>query len=77
MRMMASPSPVQETPPTELSAYVPHPIRALSPTRPGALPAVPPVDVAAAMVPPRSRAMAPTVPPSVLRRWASSAWRRR
>src|SRR6059036_3251933 len=61
--MMASPSPVHDTPPIELSAYVPQPISALSPTRPGSLPMVPPVDVAAAMVPLRSRATAPTVPP--------------
>src|SRR2546422_831148 len=33
-----------------------------SPTRPGSLPAIPPVDVAAAMVPWRSGATAPTVP---------------
>src|SRR5436309_1895407 len=74
--MMASPSPVHDTPPIELSAYVPQPISALSPTRPGSLPMVPPVDVAAAMVPLRSRATAPTVPPRVALLGATSAWRR-
>src|SRR6266508_3307370 len=74
--MMASPSPVHDTPPIELSAYVPQPIRALSPTRPESFPMVPPVDVAAAMVPLRSRATAPTVPPRVSRLEATSAWRR-
>src|SRR5262249_55290652 len=63
-RMMASPSPVHDTPPSVLSAYVPHPMSAESPTRPGSLPDVPPVDVAAAMVPARSSATAPTVPPA-------------
>src|SRR5437867_8898208 len=66
--MIASPSPVHDTPPSELSAYVPQPISALSPTRPGRLPSVPPVDVAAATVPCRSRAVAPTVPPDAPRR---------
>src|SRR5215813_10629876 len=60
--MIASPSPVHETPPSVLSAYVPLPIRAESPTRPGSLPTMPPVDVAAAIVPWRSSATAPTVP---------------
>src|SRR5919198_931427 len=60
--MIASPSPVHDTPPSELSAYVPHPISAVSPTRPGRLPTIPPVDVAAATVPWRSSAVAPTVP---------------
>src|SRR5262249_30868837 len=73
-RMIAPPPRVHDPPPPELSAWVPQPTSALSPTRPGALSAVPPVDVAAAMVPLRSRATAPTVPPIVLRR-ARSAWR--
>src|SRR5205085_2043808 len=60
--MIASPSPVADTAPSVLSAYVPHPMSALSPTRPGSLPWVPPVEVAAAEVPWRSRATAPTVP---------------
>src|SRR5437867_1161479 len=72
-RMMASPSPVHETPPSVLSAYVPQPMSAESPTRPGSLPAVPPEEVAAAMVPARSRATAPTVPG----RTAASCRRRR
>ncbi len=53
--------PVQETA-TPWSAQLPDPIRGLSPTRPGALPRVPPVEVAAASRPPRSRATQPTVP---------------
>src|SRR2546425_361503 len=52
--MIASPSPVHDTPPSVLSAYVPLPISAESPTRPGNLPKMPPVDVAAAIVPWRS-----------------------
>src|SRR5262245_24269204 len=60
--MIASPSPVADTAPSELSAYVPHPMSALSPTRPGSLACVPPVEVAAAEVPWRSSATAPTVP---------------
>jgi len=60
--MIASPLPVQDAPPSVLSAYVPHPMSALSPTRPGRLPTMPPVEVAAATVPWRSSATAPTVP---------------
>src|SRR5438128_2550095 len=57
--MIASPVPVHDTPPIVLSAYVPLPISALSPTRPGRLPVTPPVDVAAAIVPYRSLATPP------------------
>ena len=46
--MIASPSPVHEHAPSASSANVPAPISGESPTRPGRLPVVPPVDVAAA-----------------------------
>uniref|UniRef100_A0A182KIF1 Uncharacterized protein n=1 Tax=Anopheles christyi TaxID=43041 RepID=A0A182KIF1_9DIPT len=62
--MMISPSPVSDTPPIVLSAYVPDPMIGVSPTRPTRFPVTPPVEVAAAMFPPASIATAPTVPPS-------------
>ena len=61
-RMNSSPSPVAETAQDRLSAKVPAPMTALSPTRPGSLNETPPVEVAAARFPCRSRATAPTVP---------------
>ena len=60
--MIASPSPVQETATLSSSAQVPAPISGESPTRPRRWPIVPPVEVAAASRPSRSRATAPTVP---------------
>src|SRR5579863_10710160 len=59
--MIGSPQPVVEAAAVLLSAKQPQPIREESPNRPGALLSVPPVDVAAAIFPPRSRATAPTV----------------
>ena len=61
--MIASPSPVQEIAAVASSAQVPAAISGESPTRPGCLPALPPVEVAAATLPRASRATAPTVPP--------------
>ncbi|KAG9340360.1 hypothetical protein JZ751_021473 [Albula glossodonta] len=55
-----SPSPEQVTA-SFPSAYIPAPTTAVSPTRPFRLPTIPPVDVAAARFPQRSRATAPTV----------------
>ena len=45
-----------------MSAKVPAPMIGVSPTRPGNLPVIPPVEVAAARSPRQSRATAPTVP---------------
>src|SRR5271169_5177665 len=59
--IIASPHPVTETPPTELSAYVPAPMIGESPTRPGYLFNVPPVDVPTQIFPLLSNATAPTV----------------
>src|SRR5215469_16240200 len=59
--MMGSPHPVQDTDALWLSAYQPQPISDESPTRPGSLLRVPPVDVPAAILPLASRATAPTV----------------
>src|SRR3954470_3699276 len=61
--MIDSPQPVVEQPPVWLSAYNPAPISGESPTRPGSLLAVPPVDVPAARHPARSSATQPTVSP--------------
>src|SRR5690242_8282918 len=61
-RMKYSPTPVEETAQDRLDAYVPAPITGESPTRPGSLPCIPPVDVPAARSPRTSRATAPTVP---------------
>src|SRR5215831_1800439 len=72
--LVPPPPPERERAPAVLSAYVPQPIKGESPTRPGGLPVIPPVEVAAATRPRRSRATAPTVPPitlSSLRRCAS------
>ena len=54
--MIASPSPVQEIAAVASSAQVPQAISGESPTRPGCLPSVPPVEVAAATRPWASRA---------------------
>ena len=51
--MIASPSPVQEIATVRSSAHVPAAISGESPTRPGCLPSIPPVEVAAA-TPPRA-----------------------
>src|SRR3954471_19396270 len=59
--MIDSPQPVVEQPPVWLSAYRPAPISGESPTRPGSLLAVPPVDVPVARRPARSSATQPTV----------------
>src|SRR5208283_4386698 len=69
--MIASPHPVHDAPPTELSAYVPHPMRGESPTLPGYLFGVPPVEVPDAITPLRSTATAPTVSCGVFFRKAS------
>ena len=61
--MMPSPSPVQEIATVASSAQVPTAISDESPTRPGCLRLVPPVEVAAATRPCASRATAPTVFP--------------
>ena len=61
--MIASPSPVQEIAAVASSAHVPAATSGESPTRPGCLPLLPPVEVAAATPPLASRATAPTVPP--------------
>ena len=61
-RMKNSPVPVHDTAHDALLAYVPAPITAESPTRPGSLFVSPPVDVAAARSPCTSSATAPTVP---------------
>ena len=58
---MASPCPVALAPPISLSAKAPHPINGESPTLPGFLNGIPPVEVAAAMFPSESSATAPTV----------------
>jgi hypothetical protein len=63
VRMIASPSPVQEMATVVSSAHVPAAISDESPTRPGCLRLVPPVDVAAATPPWASSATAPTVFP--------------
>jgi hypothetical protein len=55
-----------------LSAQVPAPMTGVSPTRPGDFAVMPPVDVAAARLPFRSRATAPTVP--CLRDSSWSSW---
>jgi hypothetical protein len=60
--MKSSPRPVHETAHVALSAYVPAPMMGESPTRPHRLLVSPPVDVAAARLPLRSTATAPTVP---------------
>eukprot|EP00966_Prymnesium_polylepis_P308958 7139131-Prymnesium_polylepis.1 len=60
-RMIASPWPVQLTAPASLSAYTPPPTMGESPTRPGSLHEMPPVEVAAARLPSASNATAPTV----------------
>ena len=73
--MIASPSPVQEIAAVASSAHVPAATSGESPTRPGCLPLLPPVEVAAAMPPPASRATAPTVPPRSSSP-RSKAWRR-
>ena len=65
--MIASPSPVQEIAAVASSAHVPAAMIGESPTRPGCLPLVPPVEVAAATPPRASRATAPTVPPPLER----------
>ena len=51
-----------ETPHTSFCAHVPEPIIGVSPTRPGILFVIPPVEVAAAIFPSLSNATAPTVP---------------
>src|SRR5215472_4983184 len=61
-RMKYSPAPVPETAQDWLDAYVPAPMIGESPTRPGILACMPPVDVPAATLPWRSRATTPTVP---------------
>lgn len=50
-RMNISPCPVAETAQVALSANVPAPITGVSPTRPGGLAVMPPVEVAAARLP--------------------------
>src|SRR5215472_1457842 len=60
--MKYSPSPVPDTAQDSLLAYVPAPISGVSPTRPLCLLVRPPVEVAAARLPARSSATAPTVP---------------
>ena len=69
--MIASPSPVQEIATVRSSAQVPAAISGESPTRPGCLPSIPPVEVAAATPPRASSATAPTVPCSKRRRRSS------
>ena len=59
--MIRSPWPVVDAAPVRLSAYSPAPMNGESPTRPGGLNGIPPVDVPAARLPARSRAIAPTV----------------
>ena len=59
--MIASPSPVQEIATVASSAQVPAAISGESPTRPGCLRRLPPVEVAAATPPWASSATAPTV----------------
>src|ERR1700694_4943732 len=59
--MMGSPHPVVEAAALLLFRYQPQPISDESPSRPGALLSVPPVEVAAAILPSRSSASAPTV----------------
>src|SRR6201995_3159603 len=59
--IIGSPQPVGETAALALSAKQPQPISDESPTRPGALFSVPPVEVPAAILPPASSATAPTV----------------
>src|SRR5467141_2779044 len=74
--MISSPYPVAETAPNG-PAYRPAPTIGESPTRPGSMNAVPPVDVPAANRPRRSRATAPTVSRRLtvfhLRRYRGSA----
>ena len=60
-RIIASPNPVQETPPRS-SAYVPQPGKGESPMRPGSLLKIPPVEVATAIFPLASNTTHPTVP---------------
>ena len=60
--MKNSPWPVDETPQTPFWAQVPEPIIGESPTLPGILFVMPPVEVAAEILPFLSRATAPTVP---------------
>ena len=60
--MNISPLPVADTATLSFSAQVPAPISGESPTRPNRLLVRPPVDVAAARLPARSSATAPTVP---------------
>src|SRR3989304_5841298 len=60
-RMAISPIPVAEQAPASLSAYVPAPIRGVSPILPGHFSAKPPVEVEAAVFPCFSNATAPTV----------------
>ncbi len=62
VRMKYSPCPVADTAQLSLLAYVPAPMMGESPTRPQRLPVMPPVEVAAARLPCRSSATAPTVP---------------
>ena len=50
--VMDSPCPVVDTAPDSLSAYPPAPARGESPTRPGLLPVIPPVEVAQETFPP-------------------------
>ena len=59
--MNASPTPVHEIP-TRSSAQVPAPIIGVSPILPSGFPVIPPVEVAAAILPSLSKATAPTVP---------------
>src|ERR1700728_1803595 len=59
--MMGSAHPVRDTAAARVSEWQPQPMRDESPTRPGVLLRVPPVDVAAARLPRASRATAPTV----------------
>src|SRR5262249_32297373 len=60
-RMKNSPSPVQDTAQTLESANVPAPMIGDPPTRPQRLPVRPPLEVAAARLPFRLQATAPTV----------------
>ena len=62
VRRKCSPTPVHEMAQLALSAKVPAPMTAESPTRPHCWFTTPPVDVAAARLPHLSRATAPTVP---------------
>ena len=59
--LVYSPAPVHDTAPGEFSAYIPDPMTGVSPTLPGSIAGIPPVDAPAAISPCVSRATAPTV----------------